>query len=292
MSIHSRLRFGQTLPWVRTAIPGAHEVLGGCKYDLDRWDESYFGRLRDYCNRAAAGGIIVEICLFNGMYADRWPFQAMFHANNSQGVGTCTWDMVQSLTGDPELVAYQAKYVAEITGRLNDLDNVLFHICDEPWMGRVSPDLVGPWLGRMIDAFEKTEADLPKKTSAGADRRLADEQQCRGFFRGRANSIHRYRILEGCRRSRERVCPSLFVPGPAPHPGAAGSFRHSYVVTPGSYKEIFSFRFPAGRYTAEWVDARTATVVGEESFAHEGGIRTLTAPEYSFDIALRVLSEA
>ncbi len=107
----------QILPWVRTASPGAHSVLGGYRYDLDRWDASYFARLRDYCVKTRDRGIIVEICFFNGMYADRWAFQAMYHANNIQGVGTCDWDMVQSLTGDTQLVSYQERYVAEITAK-------------------------------------------------------------------------------------------------------------------------------------------------------------------------------
>lgn len=37
-----------------------------------------------------------------------------------------------SLTGDPRLVGYQEKYVMEITQRLNDFDNIIFHVCDEP----------------------------------------------------------------------------------------------------------------------------------------------------------------
>ena len=324
----------------------------------------------------------------------------MFHANNIQGVGTCTWDMVQSLTGDPRLVLYQERYVAEIVRRLNDLDNVLFHICDEPWMGRVSPDTVGPWLDRMIDAFEKTEADLPKRHLLGqtidwqmsgnaadfsADKRVRyiDVEYARGSddllreyahrkpvvyiesvfypdgYAGNAIGDSRVEawefMLGGCSgfmqlnalyttnrpdaggtaiddildvytalitflRSFDLYSMSrdtnFVVDGepagafaaaisdagnhyafyihhssyqdPPPHPGAPGSYRHSYVVNPGSYRETFSFRFPAGRYTAEWVEPCAATVIGEESFAHEGGIRTLTAPEYAIDIALRV----
>jgi hypothetical protein len=157
----------QILPWTRTKTTGAHEVLGGYKYDLDRWDEEYFRRLGDFCDKARERNIIVEACLFNGMYKDRWAFQAMYYTNNIQEVGKCEWDMVQSLDGDPRLVSYQEKYVREITRRLNDFENVIFHACDEPWISRKPPELFGPWVSRIIDTIRDAEHGLPKKHLLG-----------------------------------------------------------------------------------------------------------------------------
>jgi hypothetical protein len=57
------------------------------------------------------------------------------------------------------------------------------------------------------------------------------------------------------------------------------------VVTPGSYHESFTLSFPAGPYAAEWIDPSTGSVMRKEEFVHKGGTRTLTAPEYSIDIA-------
>jgi hypothetical protein len=395
----------QILPWARTATPGAHPILGGLKFDLDRWDASYFARLRDYCARAAEGKIIVEMCLFNGMYADRWAFQAMHHANNMQGAGMCDWDMVQSLTGDPRLVSCQEKYVAEITRTLNDFDNVIFHICDEPWMCRKSPGVFGPWVSRMIDVFKDTERALPKKHLLGqtvdwlmrnneadfsADSRIQyidieyakgiDDLEneyahdkpivyiesvfypdmfkgdkiagtrveawefmvggCAGFmhlnalystFNAAANGTEIDVVLDvfaGLRAFLERfdlfsmrkdmsfivggTPPGAFAcaisePGrqygfyihhsvcqdpfhDTPDPGISRSARLlSYVATPGSYHETFTFRFPAGHYKAEWIDPATGSVVRRDSFLHTGGDRAITAPEYSIDIALRMV---
>jgi hypothetical protein len=390
----------QILPWARTTTPGAHPVLGGYQYDLDQWDTSYFDRLLDFCTKAGERGIIVEICFFNGMYADRWPFQAMHAGNNLQRVGTCGWDMVQSLTGDPQLVWYQGKYVAEITTRLNDLDNVTFHICDEPWMGRVSPAIYGPWVGRMIDIFEGTEKGLPKKHLLGqtvdwrmrhnaadysADNRIqyvdieysrgADDLEneyvhdkpivyiesvfyphqysgdklsasrveawefmvggCAGFMQLNAlyttsnpaasdtdidalldvlvtlKSFLRGLDLYAMRRDTSFIvagvptgafASAISEPGkqyafyihhssyqdPPSHADAAGSYRHSYVVTAGSYREAFTLDFPAGPYAAEWIDPSTGSVMRTEEFVHKGGHRTLTAPGYSIDIAFRM----
>jgi hypothetical protein len=164
----------QILPWARTTTPGAHVALGGYKYDLDKWDEAYFSRLNDFCLKAFERGIIIEICFFNGQYNPArwknnggWFTQPLYKDNNIQGVGTCSWDMVQSLTGDPGLVLYHEKYVKEITKRLNDFDNVMFHIADEPWMGVKNPDIIGPWIGKMIEAYTSMAVTLPKKHLLG-----------------------------------------------------------------------------------------------------------------------------
>jgi hypothetical protein len=51
------------LPWARSDQPGY--VLGGNKFDLDKWDPAYFARLKDFIAQAGARGIVVEVCLFN-----------------------------------------------------------------------------------------------------------------------------------------------------------------------------------------------------------------------------------
>src|SRR5271157_2646232 len=56
----------QILPWARTWQPGAHEVLGRFKLDLDRWNEEYFARLRGFIGAAMDRDIIVDVAFFNG----------------------------------------------------------------------------------------------------------------------------------------------------------------------------------------------------------------------------------
>ena len=158
----------QILPWAKTVETGAHPVLGGYKYDLDQWNTAYFDRLKDFCAAAQEREIFVEICFFNGMYPQRWQFQAMHQTNNIQSVGACAFDMVQSLTGDAKLVLYQEKYVAEIARQLNVFGNLIFHICDEPWIGREQPpSIYGAWISRMIDVFRDSENNLPRKHLLG-----------------------------------------------------------------------------------------------------------------------------
>ena len=46
---------------------------------------TYFKRLKDFISKAQDRNIIVDIAFFNGMYPDRWEYQAMYHTNNIQG---------------------------------------------------------------------------------------------------------------------------------------------------------------------------------------------------------------
>lgn len=152
----------QILPWVKTRITGANEVLGGFKFDLDQWNNEYFTRLKDFIRKAQERNIIVDIAFFNGMYPDRWAYQAMFHTNNIQGVGTCAFNEVQTLT-DTALVRYHEAYVKKITEEVNPFDNVILDICDEPFQDGCPPVMYHAWISKLIDEIQLAESGLPKK---------------------------------------------------------------------------------------------------------------------------------
>jgi hypothetical protein len=152
----------QILPWVKTSVPGAHEVLGGYKLDLDQWNDAYFMRLKDFISKAGERNIIVDIAFFNGMYPDRWEFQPMYHANNIQGIGNCVFNEVQTLK-DTALARYHEAYVKKITEEVNEFDNVILDICDEPFQDGCPPVLYNQWISKLIDAITSTESSLPNK---------------------------------------------------------------------------------------------------------------------------------
>jgi hypothetical protein len=152
----------QILPWVKTSIPGAHEVLGGYKLDLDHWNDAYFLRLKDFISKARDRDIIVDIAFFNGMYPNRWEFQPLFHTNNIQGVGTCVFNEVQTLR-DSALTFRHEAYVKKITQEVNEFDNVILDICDEPFQDGCPPELYGQWISKLIDAVRSVESSLPVK---------------------------------------------------------------------------------------------------------------------------------
>src|SRR5437762_3996417 len=55
-------------PWARSDRPGYAN--GGNKFDLTKWDEAYFKRLRDFLAKASKRGIVVELNLFCPMYEE------------------------------------------------------------------------------------------------------------------------------------------------------------------------------------------------------------------------------
>jgi hypothetical protein len=174
----------QILPWTRSPVPGADPALAApgrdsLKLDLDRFDPGYFARLRAFVEHAARRGIVVEVAFFNGMYADSWPLMALYHRNNVQGVGRYEAEECGLFTTkDPrneDVLRYQKAYVAKIATELNEYDNVIYDLCDEPSLvGRpdgsivVQPDAaVVPWLHELRDAFLEAERPLPKKHVLG-----------------------------------------------------------------------------------------------------------------------------
>src|SRR5512139_2275207 len=174
----------QILPWARSTAPGAHPALAepgqpSYKFDLDRWNPGYFARLRAFVEHARRKGIVVEVAFFNGMYADCWPLMPLYHGNNVQGVGRYEAEECGLFTTrDPRnegVVRYQRAYVAKIATELNDFDNVIYDLCDEPSLqGKPDGSIVTlpdrdvvPWLHAMEEAFLEAEAGLPKKHVLG-----------------------------------------------------------------------------------------------------------------------------
>jgi hypothetical protein len=148
------------LPWARSSVAGY--PLGGNKFDLDTWDSAYLDRLKDFVAEAGRRGIIVEICLFNCMYPDLWPKMPLYHENNIQRVGTCSYLDVQTLK-DTDLIVRHEAYVRKVTGEVNPFDNVILEVCDEPGLCGLAEGEYHPWLDRMIDVIVETEEGLPHR---------------------------------------------------------------------------------------------------------------------------------
>jgi hypothetical protein len=53
-------------PWARSSEPGY--AGGGNKFDLEKWDEAYFDRLKDFITEAGKRAIVVELDLFSNFY--------------------------------------------------------------------------------------------------------------------------------------------------------------------------------------------------------------------------------
>ncbi len=120
------------LPYARTADG---------RFDLTRFDEAFFDRIRGRAAEAGRRGMYVSQMLFNGWGLQfgepRNPFDASpwKAGNNVNGIngdprGTGAGADVQTLR-DPAITAIQEAYVRRVVDALGDLPNVLFEISNE-----------------------------------------------------------------------------------------------------------------------------------------------------------------
>jgi PA14 domain/Cellulase (glycosyl hydrolase family 5) len=145
-------------PWARSGEPGY--AGGGNKFDLTRWDESYFNRLRDFVAKAGERGVVVEVNLFCPFYEDSmWRLSPMNARNNVNNVGDIARTNVYTLDKHGGLAPIQEAMTRKIVAELKDFDNVYYEICNEPYFGGVTME----WQRRIADVITDAQKDFPHK---------------------------------------------------------------------------------------------------------------------------------
>jgi hypothetical protein len=145
-------------PWARSETPGY--AGGGNKFDLEKWDEAYFKRLKDFLTQASSRNIVVELVLFCPFYEDSmWKLSPMNAANNINGVGKLSREAVYNREKNGALQAAQERLVKKIVDELNSFDNFYIEVCNEPYFGGVTD----AWQRRIIDVIVESERPLPNK---------------------------------------------------------------------------------------------------------------------------------
>jgi hypothetical protein len=143
-------------PWPRTDSPGASD---GNKFDLKRFDEAYFKRLKAVVGQAAQRGIVVEFVLFCPFYEEvLWKANPMHAANNVNGIGRCHREEVYTLK-HPDLQEVHDAFVRKAVTELNAFDNVYFEICNEPYFSGVTHE----WQAHIAEVITQTEKGLPNQ---------------------------------------------------------------------------------------------------------------------------------
>lgn len=160
------------LPYQR---PGPGTALDGKpKFDLTRFNQAYFGRLRQRIIEAGQRNIYVSIQLFEGFSVQRkgylanntpWPGHPFNKNNNINGIDG---DPNENGEGEetetlaiPAVSALQESYVDKVIDTVNDLDNVLFEICNE-----ANSNSEG-WQEHLIQHIHAYEATKPKQHPVG-----------------------------------------------------------------------------------------------------------------------------
>jgi hypothetical protein len=145
-------------PWARSSTPGASD--GGNKFDLTKWDEAYFTRLKEFVQQAGGRGVVVELVLFCTMYDDTvWNASPMNARNNVNGIGRVGKYEVYNAK-DKGLLAVQKAVARKLVTELNAFDNAYFEICNEPYE---RGGLTREWNDQIIAAIVDAEVALPMK---------------------------------------------------------------------------------------------------------------------------------
>ncbi len=121
-------------PWARSSEPGY--INSGNKFDLSKWDEAYFTRLKDFLSHASKRNIIVELDLFSNYYDTiQWYMCPLYIKNNINGIGNLKDHKEVLSLRHPEILDIQEKMVRKIINELKDFDNLYYEVCNEPYFG-------------------------------------------------------------------------------------------------------------------------------------------------------------
>lgn len=120
------------VPWIKDTISQ--------KYDLTKWNDAFFKRLKAFVSAASEHGIVVEVTLFTSYYSDRqWSTSPFNPKNNIQEFDSISFKQVNTINNG-QLMDIQEKYVREVVRELNPYGNIFFEIQNEPWSD--NPQLV------------------------------------------------------------------------------------------------------------------------------------------------------
>jgi hypothetical protein len=127
-------------PWMRTG-PGL-ATDGGLKFDLTKFNDAYFDRLRARVQTLNREGIYAGVYLFTGEFllrfrfaADGYPFTGQNNVNDLDdgyrgGTGASAVGSI-TMTAPNAITERQDAYVIRVIDALNDLPNVLWIISEE-----------------------------------------------------------------------------------------------------------------------------------------------------------------
>ena len=221
------------LPWKRSNEPGA--ACGGNKFDLDQWDENYFTRLKSFVSEASAKGIIVEISLFSSIYS-YWDIQVWNRNNNINIKEDIEKEEIQTLNNGPVL-GYQENVVRKIVREINEFDNVIYEIQNEPWSDHtVTSAVKSEYFKRQDFAQESSEwrnvVDLADQASLDWQKKIAS------FITDEENKLNKKHLIA------QNYCNFYFPVAEVDPAVSVMNFHYAYPVVVEqnyAYNRVISF---------------------------------------------------
>jgi hypothetical protein len=160
------------MPYRRTGPGLAND--GKPRFDVTRFNEAYFERLRNRVTAARDRGIYVGVMLFEGWSVwnflkerQSWRYHPFHKDNNINGIdgdpgGNGEGEEVHFLQ-IPAVTRLQEAYVRRVIDTVNDLDNALFEISNESTPSASSKG----WEYYMVRYIHKYEAGKPNRHPVG-----------------------------------------------------------------------------------------------------------------------------
>ncbi len=160
------------MPYQRSSTCCAFD--GGNKFDLNKFNQAYFDRMRQRVIDAGNKGIYVSIMLFDGWSVESkvgnhnpWAGHPYKLANNINSInGDLNNDNQGGEThtlSSSQVTALQEAYIRKVIDSVNDLDNVLYEISNESTGSTANTN----WQYHMINYIKSYEASKAKQHPVG-----------------------------------------------------------------------------------------------------------------------------
>ena len=147
-------------PWARSNQYGY--PAGGNKFDLTKWNEAYFARLKDFISQAGKRNIVVELDLFSNFYDTiQWKLSPLYYTNNINNLEPIPDHKEVLSLRHPELMKIQEEMVRKILSECNSFDNLYYEVCNEPYFGDM--EALDSWEEHMTSVVAEAENMLPYK---------------------------------------------------------------------------------------------------------------------------------
>ncbi len=156
-----RTCYCQPHPWERTGPGSARD--GKPKFDLTKFNESYFQRLRGRVQAAGKRGIYVSVMLLEGhslkWAEEAWENHPFYPDNNINGIDAGRLDYYT--LKNTKVLALQEAYIRKVVDTVNDLNNVLYEVSNE------AGDYSTEWQYHIIRFIKEYEAKGRKRHPVG-----------------------------------------------------------------------------------------------------------------------------
>jgi len=150
-------------PWQRTG-PGLASD-GKLKFDLARFNQAYFDRLRARVQQLNAAGIYAGVYLFSGEWLLRFRFSGdgypLTGSNNVSGIDDGGGTESVTMSAPNAITAVQDAFVRKLIDTLNDLPNLLWIVSQEAPAGSTW------WNNHLISLTRAYEAGKPLQHPIG-----------------------------------------------------------------------------------------------------------------------------